>query len=92
MTGRLYVEYECLGRNGWYPSGIDATDSDVWVFVLGSTASAIVIATDLLRQLVGRVRRNPRFCRKETDGDHPTKGVVLPLSLVLTTVQDGEVV
>lgn len=91
-TGKLYVEYECMGRSGWYSSGIDATKADLWVFVLGSSESAIVVSTVLLKALVERVRRNPRFCREETDGSHPTKGVVLPLSFVLTALQDGGVV
>lgn len=80
-TGNLYVEYECLKASGrWEKSGIAGTDALLWSFVLGDTETALFIPTGLLRQLARELHRKGDWYRvEERDGDHPTRGVKVPL-------------
>lgn len=81
-TGNLYVEFECLGRGGWRRSGIAITQAEIWVFVLQPQGLALVITTDLLRRAARE--HYPDRVRECTRGSHPTKGVVIPISLLIT--------
>lgn len=45
-TGRVFVEYECRGRN----SGITTTQADFWAFVL-LTGAVIIVSKDRLVHL-----------------------------------------
>ena len=80
-TGNLYVEHACLRRDGWRPSGIAETDSEMQAFVLGIDPSvAIVISTDLLRDYCSWLRtKRPRSLVEQCSGSHPTKGVAAPI-------------
>jgi hypothetical protein len=78
-TGNVYVETSCHypGR-GWQPSGIEVTEAEEWVFVIGHRM--IVIPTLELRRVAERFGVFAE-CRR---GDHPTRGVVVPvIALVL---------
>src|SRR5574341_1062342 len=79
-TGNLYIEYECLRRGRYEPSGISTTRADAWVIVLEESALALVIETSFLKLLCGKpgVRT-----REERDGSHPTKGYLLPLTYLV---------
>jgi hypothetical protein len=80
-TGNLYVEYECLRRKGWTPSGIQVTQADVWVFVLRVDELALVVSTATLRDISRRLWRTYRTeCVR---GSHPTKGVLVPIRLLI---------
>lgn len=80
-TGNLYVETHCRRRDGWQPSGINATKATAWFFVLEFTDKLTVsITTDALRR---EVRRFANRTGEERDGTHPTKGVLIPLAAVL---------
>ena len=82
----LYVERACRKVSGrWEESGIKATKSTVWVFVLGESQVMIAMPTGLLRQYcehkwgLGHKRANGRnlYLIEETDGSNPTKGFKL---------------
>src|SRR5437762_8841396 len=47
-TGRIYIESECLRRDGWQASGILATKADYWAIVLGETV-VLGIPTHVVR-------------------------------------------
>lgn len=81
-TGRLYVEYECLRADGqWHKSGIAATEADLYAFVLGAdTGATLILPTEGLRQMVRKLGRDARNRKEETDGSHPTKGIVFSLA------------
>jgi hypothetical protein len=73
-TGNVYVEFECKGRK----SGIATTEAELWAFVLGDTNIAVFIPTATLKEFARRLHRAGRVAQ-ETDGSHPTKGVLVPL-------------
>lgn len=77
-TGNLYVEFACRRRDGWAPSGIRSSEAESWVFVLGDSGFAIVVAADVLRRMVDVCRAQNRVA-EERDGECPTKGVLIPL-------------
>lgn len=80
-TGQLYVETECLTRNGWMPSGICTTKASVWFFVLDEEEKVMVsISTVTLKDHVERFRARNPLCMNV--GSHPTKGVGVPLAAV----------
>lgn len=81
-TGNVYVEYECLKRGKYVPSGIAVTEAPLWVFVLECGELAVVISTSRLKELAGDAYRNgrKRECKK---GSHPTRGVVIPLTMLV---------
>lgn len=89
-TGNLYVEFECRRRDGWQRSGLATTQSDVWVFVLGSSGMALVVKTDVLKELCRPLWKAGKVAA-ETDGSHPTKGVLLPLNLLVAYVRERRV-
>lgn len=73
--GNVYVEYECLRRGEWRPSGISITRAHTWVFVCWPIIVAIPVS--ILRQVFARAR--PHGSREMNRGSHPTRGVVIPL-------------
>lgn len=79
-TGNLYVEYACRRRDGWAPSGIrdPKSEAESWVFVLGDSGFAVVVAIDVLRRIADVCRAQGRLA-EERDGECPTKGVLIPL-------------
>lgn len=89
-TGNIYVEHECLRRGKWVPSGIDVTESGVWVFVLAQEECAYTISTDLLRHVSRRMRQHAGNIRNQPRGSHPTRGVAPKLSHLLNEVRDRE--
>lgn len=86
LTGRVYVEFECRTASGWQPSGIARTKADVWVFVLGRQV-LVAAPTSLVLRVARRAWRagNRAECVR---GSHPTKGVVIPLTVLLTWALD----
>ena len=83
-TGNLYVEYECLRRGQWQPSGIATTSAKLWVFVLAEQELAVVAATEYLRGLAREL-----FATRQTEqpkGTHPTRGVLVPVSRLIASV------
>lgn len=78
-TGNVYLEYRCLRRGQWMPSGIAVTKAAFWAFVLGMDTFCFFIATETLKQ-AGRERwRYPKARVGLERGSHPTKGVILPV-------------
>lgn len=83
-TKRVYLEYECMGRDGmWRPSGIQTTSSELWVYALGDSPSiAVVLPTWMIRD-VGRRAYREGLAKECVIGSNPTKGVVIPLDRLL---------
>jgi hypothetical protein len=78
-TGNVYLEYQCLRKGKWKPSGIASTKADFWAFVLGMDTFCFFIATETLKE-AGRERWKYPKARVGLDrGSHPTKGVILPV-------------
>lgn len=90
-TGNVYVEFECLRRGQYRPSGIATTEAELWVFVLHRYALALVVATDFLRPVAREVWRDGHV-RECTRGSHPTRGVVVPISRLVGAQPSVEVV
>lgn len=82
-TGNLYVEFECLRRDGWHRSGLATTEAEVWCFVLGTTGLALVVQTEALKEICRPLRRAGKVA-EERDGSHPTRGVLLPIAHLVT--------
>lgn len=78
-TGNVYVEYECRKRGVWKKSGIATTEAELWAFVLGDSNVVFVVPTSSLKELVLELWQNPKNRREETDGDCPSKGVIVPV-------------
>lgn len=85
QTGNLYVEYECRRKAGQAPSGLAETKAEAWVFLLHPEPLAIVVGVDVLRAVCRELYRVTNgngthpYRREETDGSHPTKGVIVPI-------------
>lgn len=82
-TGNIYVEMEGFTeRRGWHPTGIANPDTAAtWIYELKHTGAMVVFETETLRRLV----RHPIARRSENPrGDHPTRGVLLPMRRVFT--------
>lgn len=84
-TGNIYIEYECFRRGKWHPSGIATTAANLWLFVLIESELAVVITTERLKQMARQAYRLGRRV-EETDGSHPTKGVLLPVATVIAAM------
>lgn len=76
-TGNVYVEYECLKRGKWIPSGIQTTTADFWAFVLGINTFCFFIATETLKDAAREKWRNPDNRKSCDKGSCPTHGIVL---------------
>lgn len=75
-TGNVYIEYECLRRDGWFPSGIATTKALVWAFVLPANV-LIAAPVENVRDIA---RNHWRTYRKDcVRGSHPTRGVAIPV-------------
>lgn len=83
-TQRIYIEFECRRADGWQPSGIVATKATYWALVLHESI-VIGVPTWALRWCYQRaLDPKLRLVREEKDGSHPTRGVAIPLGLLLT--------
>jgi hypothetical protein len=83
----FYVEVECdKGRTGNYePSGINVTTAEVWVYVIGDSGLASFIPTTLLREAI----KHPSVRHAaETDGDCPTRGMLVNMGAILATAEE----
>ena len=77
-TGNLYVEFECLKRGSYRPSGIAVTEAEAWVFVLENPHLAVVVSTVRLKELA-RASWRLGYRAECQRGDHPTRGVLIPI-------------
>lgn len=83
VDGNFYVEYQCRKGGVWQESGILITDADFWAFVVDDTGLGVVLETNLLYSAFERFRKDPTRHREETDGSHPTKGVLIEFGALL---------
>ena len=74
-TGNVYLEYECLYRSGWRPSGLATTKAGVWVMVAGNVA--IAAPTSSVQEVARRHWRSGAV--KMNRGSHPTHGIKVPV-------------
>jgi len=80
----FYVEYACRKRGDWAESGIATTEAELWAFVIGESAVAVVVTTERLRDAAAFVWKHmPGMRKEETDGSHPTKGVLVPFVMLV---------
>lgn len=86
-TGNFYVEFQCLIRGVWRPSGIATTEADMWAFALGSARFAVIVPTSLLKT-VARDRYHAGHVRECMRGSHPTKGVTVPFRFLFQWVNE----
>lgn len=74
VTGRLYVETECLRAQGWAPSGIATSRARIWAFIGGSHPLIVAVGTQWLRAAVDKAKTHPANNAKCDRGSHPTRG------------------
>jgi hypothetical protein len=83
LDGKIYVELlQDPGGTGkrWKPSGLNVTDAEWWVYVVGETGVLLFFPTDLLRWAIKTDAGRP--CA-EKDGDNPTEGRLLTVAWLL---------
>ena len=80
-TGNVYIEHACRYGSEWRHSGITTTEADVWVFVVGDFI--VGFPTDLLRAIHRQWLLDQRGLLECANGSHPTKGVVIPIRLLI---------
>jgi hypothetical protein len=80
---KLYVELEHdPGRTGNYiPSGLNNNTADNWAFVVDDTRVVVFVPADRLRRYIDAGKGVPK---EETDGDCPTRGILVDLGLLLS--------
>ncbi len=76
-TGNVYVEYRCKGR----ASGIQTSEAEVWVFVVGEVAIAVP-RVKLERIAYALARRDPSSRKSCLRGSHPTDGIAVPIPML----------
>lgn len=81
-TGNVYLEYECLRRGKYVPSGLATSEAECWVFVIEGGDVLIAIPTEKLKEL-GRAAFKAGNVRECVVGSHPTKGVVVTVADLL---------
>lgn len=87
-TGNLYVEYSCMRGGEWRPSGIKASDADLWTFVLGDTEVAITVPKGVLEELCKYLyHKGGTYRLEERRGSHPTRGIKIPLATLINWLQ-----
>jgi hypothetical protein len=80
-TGRLFVEYQCRGRDGvWRKSGIATSTADYWVYVIGDTGVRYLFPTEQLLYLARRAYKDAKRRVLHPYGENPTRGVLIDLS------------
>jgi hypothetical protein len=77
-THNHYVEFECRG----HPSGIDVTQADFW-FVALEDSTVIGVPVEKVRRLVKEAISSGHVAEM-TQGCHPTRGALIPLSRLVT--------
>jgi hypothetical protein len=87
-TGNVYIEYRCLRGGAYQPSGIADTKADLWAFVLPANV-LIVAPVENVRELARR--HYPRRKAECVKGDHPTKGVAIPVGLFVQELYKFEI-
>jgi len=91
-TNRLYIERECLHRDGvWRKSGIDVTKAKLWAFVLGKHPGALIFETEWIRRaMVISASDSPKNLEaKCTYGQNPTRGVYVYVSQIIRARELG---
>lgn len=83
---KFYVETHCdKGRRGYFrPSGINATESKVWCFVIADTGIHVAVPTELLRASLDDASSEDK---EETDGTCPTRGKLIDLAVLLNRLR-----
>lgn len=88
QTGNIYIEYECLRQGKWKPSGIATTESPVYAIAI-DRKMLLVLATDFLKAVAKtEFKRNPSAKREMLRGSHPTRGIVVPISSLVSGLKD----
>lgn len=86
--GNVYLEYACRYRGEWKPTGIAATEAEIWVQVVGELALAA--PAERWRDVARHYYLNVPSSRRElVRGSHPTKGVVIPLGEIVRLLAYG---
>jgi hypothetical protein len=87
-TGCIYVEYECLWADGkWHPSGIKTTKAHLWVFFVQPVIIALPVS--VLKNVSREAWRKPRGKVELSRGSHPTRGVRVPLNMLVARAIEG---
>lgn len=81
-TGNLYFEvYNCRLSE---PSGLKATTSDIWAYIVPTVGMITFNPKEMLVHLREQVvLKNPQYQHKKGCGDNNSDGVVVPLSEVV---------
>jgi len=87
----VYIECSCERRDGWHRSGIRTTGADFWAHILAGEV-VVIAPTERWRNLAKRHWGDPNYERDMPRGSHPTRGLVFPLSRLLTELmaEDGD--
>ena len=88
-TGNIYIEYQCRKASGWEPSGIATTEADFWAINFGDTGLTLMCPTEALKQMARSVGKDKSRLREETDGSHPTKGVLIRMDDIVTLARSA---
>lgn len=86
-TGNFYVEYRCRYFGQYKPSGIAVTTADVWALVM-ATEVAVFAPVDRLKAVARYYHAQGRIRNGGLNGSHPTWGVLLPVSTLLSDLMN----
>lgn len=87
-TGNVYLEHACRYGGTWRPSGVAVSKAEWFAYVLDhrdSRLPAAVIAAPMskVRAVHEQGLTNSNHLKECIVGSHPTKGIVLPVSVFI---------
>lgn len=85
--GNVFIETRCLQQGVWRWSGIATTKADLWAQVLPGGVM-VIVPVPLLRDVV-RAEFALGNRRVNRQGSHPTEGVVISLSALLSRIHQS---
>lgn len=78
-TGNVFIEYECLRRGKYRPSGISVTEAAIWYHVL-TGPTLIAAPTERVKAVARAFYERGKTADGGLSGSHPTRGVLIPVT------------
>lgn len=88
----FFIEVECRYGTEWRPSGIMVTKAVYWALVVAKTGVIVLVPTWRVTSAVWQARQHLAIKPGAPNGDHPTRGYLIPYKwfAVVPPLSDAE--